>query len=311
METLTLPVAGMTCASCSVRVQRALEKTPGVTRASVNLMLENAAVTFDRTAVSPASLVSVIEQTGYGSSLPVTQQSALDEQAAQDRAHEEEYREVRRKAIASLAAASLGMLISMPLMRGACRRSCSRPRRRADRSLPGMVTSRDRPLAVQRDAVALRRGPRCAVVESLHDHCGGHGVGRRSLLRARLEGLPAPRGRHEHAGRGRHRSGLRLLGPRHRRPDPPVLPRRLARRVLRGGALHHRAHSRGEHLRGAREAPDLSGLACAGRPAAEDGARAPRWPGGRRAGGHRGGRRHRPGAAWGARAGGWRDPGGR
>jgi Cu+-exporting ATPase len=117
MDTLTLPVAGMTCASCSVRVQRALEKTPGVTRASVNLMLENAAVTFDRTAVSPAALVSVIEQTGYGSSLPVTQQSALDEQAAQDRAHEEEYREVRRKAIASLAAASLGMLISMPLMR--------------------------------------------------------------------------------------------------------------------------------------------------------------------------------------------------
>ena len=116
METLTLPVAGMTCASCSVRVQRALEKTPGVTRASVNLMLENAAVTFDRTAVSPASLVSVIEQTGYGSSLPVTQQSALDEQAAQDRAQDEAYRELRLKAFASLAAASLGMLISMPLM---------------------------------------------------------------------------------------------------------------------------------------------------------------------------------------------------
>jgi Cu+-exporting ATPase len=97
-------------------VQRALEKTPGVTRASVNLMLENAAVTFDRTAVGPASLVSVIEQTGYGSSLPVTQQSALDEQAAQDRGQEEEYRQLRRKAIASLAAAGLGMLISMPLM---------------------------------------------------------------------------------------------------------------------------------------------------------------------------------------------------
>ncbi len=119
MNTLTLPVTGMTCASCSVRVQRALEKTPGVTRASVNLMLENASVTFDGSSVTPAALVSVIEQTGYGSSLPDPGQSALDEQAAQDRAQEHEYRELRSKAIASLAAASVGMVVSMPLMGGA------------------------------------------------------------------------------------------------------------------------------------------------------------------------------------------------
>ncbi|MGV3515965.1 heavy metal translocating P-type ATPase [Luteitalea sp.] len=116
MNTLTLPVTGMTCASCSVRVQRALEKTPGVATASVNLMLENAAVTFDGAAVTPAGLVSVIEQTGYGSSLPDPGQSALDEQAAQDRAQEDEYHEVRGKAIVSSVAASLGMLVSMPLM---------------------------------------------------------------------------------------------------------------------------------------------------------------------------------------------------
>ncbi|BCS35687.1 copper-translocating P-type ATPase [Luteitalea sp. TBR-22] len=117
MDTLTLPVVGMTCASCSVRVQRALEKTPGVTRASVNLMLENASLTFDGAALTPTDLVKVIEQTGYGSSLPSPHHSALDEQAAQDRAQEEEYREVRRKAVVSLGAAGLGMLLSMPLMR--------------------------------------------------------------------------------------------------------------------------------------------------------------------------------------------------
>ena len=70
MEKVTLPVNGMTCASCSTHVQRALEATPGVATASVNLMLHNAVVTFDDAALTPTDLVSVIEQTGYGSSLP-------------------------------------------------------------------------------------------------------------------------------------------------------------------------------------------------------------------------------------------------
>ena len=36
-QTLTLPVAGMTCASCVARVEKALKKVPGVTAARVNL----------------------------------------------------------------------------------------------------------------------------------------------------------------------------------------------------------------------------------------------------------------------------------
>ncbi len=49
--------------------------------------------------------MSVIEQTGYGSSLPEPDRSALDEQEAQDRAQEAEYRDLRLKAVVSLAAA--------------------------------------------------------------------------------------------------------------------------------------------------------------------------------------------------------------
>src|SRR5690606_28764178 len=54
---VTLPVEGMTCAACQVRVQRVLAKTPGVDTASVNLMLHNAVVTYDAQQVSPADLV--------------------------------------------------------------------------------------------------------------------------------------------------------------------------------------------------------------------------------------------------------------
>ncbi len=118
MEKVTLPVNGMTCASCSTHVQRALAATPGVATASVNLMLHNAVVTFDDAALSATDLVSVIEQAGYGSSLPAPDRSALDEQEAQDRAQEAEYRDLRVKAGVSLTAAAFGMLASMPLMGG-------------------------------------------------------------------------------------------------------------------------------------------------------------------------------------------------
>ncbi len=118
MEKVTLPVQGMTCASCSANVQRALAATPGVAAASVNLMLHNAVVTFDDAALTPTDLVSVIEQTGYASALPQPDRTALDEQEAQDRAQEAEYRELRLKAGVSLSAAAVGMLASMPLMGG-------------------------------------------------------------------------------------------------------------------------------------------------------------------------------------------------
>ncbi|MGE3796453.1 MAG: HAD-IC family P-type ATPase, partial [Thermomicrobiales bacterium] len=62
---LRLPVQGMTCASCVRRVERALEKTPGVHTASVNLASEQATVEYDATMVAPEMLIDVIESSGY------------------------------------------------------------------------------------------------------------------------------------------------------------------------------------------------------------------------------------------------------
>src|SRR5687768_15311123 len=79
-EKVTIPVSGMTCAACSGRVQRALEKQPGVNTAAVNLMLKNATVEFDPAATSPDALVQAIRSTGYEAALPVPDQSAFEEQ---------------------------------------------------------------------------------------------------------------------------------------------------------------------------------------------------------------------------------------
>jgi Cu+-exporting ATPase len=108
----------MTCAACSGRVQRALEKQPGVNVAAVNLMLKNATVEFDPAATSPDALVQAIKSTGYEATLPVPDQSAFQEQEAQDRAHDVEFRDLRLKAGVSFAVALVAMLVSMPLMAG-------------------------------------------------------------------------------------------------------------------------------------------------------------------------------------------------
>ena len=58
--TVTLPVRGMHCAACQARVQRQLERAPGVSGAAVNLLLNTATVTYDPAVNSPAGLVEEI-----------------------------------------------------------------------------------------------------------------------------------------------------------------------------------------------------------------------------------------------------------
>ena len=55
-EEVTLPIGGMTCASCVRRVERALSKVEGVYSAGVNLATERATVKFDPAVATQASL---------------------------------------------------------------------------------------------------------------------------------------------------------------------------------------------------------------------------------------------------------------
>jgi P-type Cu+ transporter len=61
---LSLPVEGMTCASCVGRVERALKEVPGVQTAAVNLATERADITFTGLA-NPQAAVRAIESAGY------------------------------------------------------------------------------------------------------------------------------------------------------------------------------------------------------------------------------------------------------
>jgi len=63
-STWRLPIAGMTCASCAGRVEKALKAVPGVAAASVNLATEEASVNAT-TGTDPATLTQAVHRAGY------------------------------------------------------------------------------------------------------------------------------------------------------------------------------------------------------------------------------------------------------
>ncbi|NOR62178.1 MAG: heavy metal translocating P-type ATPase [Rhodobacteraceae bacterium] len=69
LESLKMGITGMTCASCSGRVETALKSAAGVAKASVNLAIENATIRFDPKVTSAAELAKVVEDAGYGAKI--------------------------------------------------------------------------------------------------------------------------------------------------------------------------------------------------------------------------------------------------
>ncbi len=60
-----LDLEGMTCASCALRIEKGLNKVPGVKDASVNFATEQATVTYDPTQTGPEQMVQQVEAVGY------------------------------------------------------------------------------------------------------------------------------------------------------------------------------------------------------------------------------------------------------
>jgi len=124
---VTLPIKGMTCASCVRRVERALGKAPGVRAATVNLATERAHVTFDPAAADLDGLRAAVERAGYtvgpvdaGEATPLAAPASAPATAAPiDRHAQERAREIadlRRKALVSLAVGAVMMaLMYLPL----------------------------------------------------------------------------------------------------------------------------------------------------------------------------------------------------
>ncbi len=116
---VTLPIEGMTCASCVNRIERFLKKTEGVQEASVNLATERATIRFLPTVTGRAELVRAIEAAGYevrnaAAEAPAgstTATALVDEPTAEDLERAHERRELAIQSLVSLAVAALIMLL--------------------------------------------------------------------------------------------------------------------------------------------------------------------------------------------------------
>jgi Cu+-exporting ATPase len=63
---VSIPVTGMTCASCVNRVEKAIGKVAGVERVAVNLATETATVDYDPTRTNLPQIAQAVEKAGYG-----------------------------------------------------------------------------------------------------------------------------------------------------------------------------------------------------------------------------------------------------
>ncbi|MCJ7491926.1 MAG: heavy metal translocating P-type ATPase [Dehalococcoidia bacterium] len=87
-----IPIEGMHCASCVLRVENSLKKVPGVESAAVNLAIEQATVAFDPQSCTLDSLYQAVEDAGYHA-----RPEALAAPDEQQRAREREERTLWRK----------------------------------------------------------------------------------------------------------------------------------------------------------------------------------------------------------------------
>ena len=113
-ERLEIGVGGMTCANCSSRVERKLNKLPGVLEAGVNLTTERAAITYLPDVLGADAIADAIQAAGYE---PRPMDDAVD--GAEDRERDErevEITELKRSVTLAAAFTVPLVLISMGRM---------------------------------------------------------------------------------------------------------------------------------------------------------------------------------------------------
>lgn len=111
IETLTLPVLGMTCASCATSVQSMIGAQEGVEHAEVNYATQSVKVTFHPDQVQPAAFQKVVQSIGYD--LILESEGAKEKQ---EELQKNNYESLKKRMIASSILALPVVIIGMLFM---------------------------------------------------------------------------------------------------------------------------------------------------------------------------------------------------
>lgn len=101
-ETTELDVLGMTCAACSTRVEKILNRTDGVSQANVNLTTEQANIAYNPEVTTPEALIARIQNIGYDAQLKATAGDKVSQKS----------KELKRKRLKLIISA----ILSLPLL---------------------------------------------------------------------------------------------------------------------------------------------------------------------------------------------------
>ena len=90
MKKQLLDITGMSCSACSSRIEKVVNRMQGVEQMSVNLLKNNAHVTFDESVVNEKAIIARIEKLGFGARVhaanvaaPVPQQDTAAQEMAE------------------------------------------------------------------------------------------------------------------------------------------------------------------------------------------------------------------------------------
>ena len=109
----SFPVLEMSCAACASRVDKTLNRQPGVISASVNYATATATVEYIPEECSPESLKSAIQAAGYDLIIETEQNNPIDKA---EEAHLRKYRKLKRRTLAALCLSLPLSIISMCFM---------------------------------------------------------------------------------------------------------------------------------------------------------------------------------------------------
>jgi P-type Cu+ transporter len=109
IQTLTLPIEGMTCASCVRRVEKALQKVEGVASATVNLASETARIEFDSARVNLEALKQTVTDAGYTLVVPDRTAQPSEESSKASLRTADHLNQIKR-------ALALSVVLTIPIM---------------------------------------------------------------------------------------------------------------------------------------------------------------------------------------------------
>ncbi len=107
VTTCTLPVVGMGCAGCAVRVDRTLHEVKGVREAGVNFAAQTAQITFDNELCSVEKLKAAVQAAGYDLLIEDRDRAA----ATAEKLRKEHYAQLKRSCLGA-------WILAVPIMVG-------------------------------------------------------------------------------------------------------------------------------------------------------------------------------------------------